>query len=97
MRRHAESILALDVSPDSRRVLTGTADGSARLWDLESGTSASPPFLHAGYVMAASFSPDGRRVLTGDNGGSAFLWDTSECRQSLVELEDLARLWRGGR
>lgn len=96
-RRHAESILALDVSPDSRRVLTGTADGSARLWDLESGTSASPPFLHAGYVMTASFSPDGRRVLTGDNGGSAFLWDTSECGQSLVELEELARVWRGGR
>lgn len=96
-RRHAESILALDVSPDSRRVLTGTADGSARLWDLENGNPASPPFLHAGYVMTASFSPDGRRVLTGDNGGSAFLWDTGECGQSLAELEELARLWRGGR
>jgi len=49
-------------------VLTGSDDGDARAWDLESGQTL---FLFHGHgnVPAADFSADGQRVLTTDRRG----------------------------
>jgi hypothetical protein len=57
-------------SPDGRRVLT-VGDGSARVWDAETGKPVGGPMPSGG---RASFSPDGRQVLT-YGGDSARLWD----------------------
>lgn len=94
--RHAESVLALDVSPDGHRVLTATADGRVFLWQLKSGMSGGPPLPHRGYVVGAAFNDQGMRILTADNAGAIRLWDTSRCELPLAELEALADRWRGG-
>src|SRR5262249_50121674 len=60
-------------SPDSRRVLAGCQDGSARLWDLATAERTVPPLAHtqSKNVRNPQFSPDGRRVLTGGDSGTA--------------------------
>lgn len=83
---HRSAVWAATFSRDGRRVLTGSADGTARLWDAATG--ALLHVFRAGdkNVVAAQLSPDGRRVLTisgalysltgGTSGGStsATLW-----------------------
>jgi WD40 repeat protein len=46
-------------------VLTGAADGTARLWDAATGEAQGPPLSNPGTVVAAAFAPDGRAVATG--------------------------------
>ena len=50
-------------SPDGSLVLTGSDDGTVRVWRLD-GTPVRTLF-RGGPVTAAGFSPDGRLVLTG--------------------------------
>jgi WD40 repeat protein len=62
-------------SPDSRRVLIGSADRTARIINLDTGRQVSETMRHPGGVWFTQFSPDGRLVLTGDDSGVARLWD----------------------
>jgi WD40 repeat protein len=81
---HDKYVSAASLSPDGRTVLTASADGTARLWDAQSGKELQR-LPHGSVVLAASFSPDGRTVLTASADKTARLWDA----QSGKELQRL--------
>ena len=56
-------------SPDGCTALTGSYDGTARLWDVATGQQKGPPLKHDYPVWTVAFSPDGRTVLTGSTTG----------------------------
>jgi WD40 repeat protein len=62
-------------SPDGQRLITGTEDQAARLWEAGSGRELAALAGHSGDVMSVAFSPDGHRVVTGSADLSAKLWD----------------------
>jgi WD40 repeat protein/tRNA A-37 threonylcarbamoyl transferase component Bud32 len=77
---HTDWVWAVAFSPDGRTALTGSSDGTARLWDAATGAPRGAPLKHPHPVWAVAFSPDGRRVLTGSGdrsrpAGEARLWD----------------------
>jgi len=75
--RHAEhDISSSALSPDGRRVLTGTY-ASASLWDADSGAELQRFEGHHNYVWAVALSPDGTRVLTGSRDTTARLWSAA--------------------
>jgi len=85
---HAGVITSVDWSPDSRRIVSGGSDGTARVWELElhrtRGTvevEGRQVYLLSAQTQSAvfvAFSPDGQRVITGDIGiGAVKIWDLS--------------------
>ncbi len=60
--------------PDGRAVLTGSLDGTARVWDSTTGQPIGPIVTHGDEVRSIAFSPDGRLVLTGGSDGKARAW-----------------------
>ena len=47
-------------SPDGKRIVTGSWDNSAKIWDVETGRAELKLIGHGGYVNSAEFSPDGK-------------------------------------
>ena len=72
---HGESILDAALSPDGTLVLTGGADGSAKLWNAGTGELLRTFVCHERGITCTFFSPDGRRVLTGGHDRVAKLWE----------------------
>jgi WD40 repeat protein len=68
-----------ELSPDGRRVVTVHRDGTARVWDAESGAPQTPPMAHGNSLKRALFSPDGRWVLT-IGGLEARVWNVATGR-----------------
>ena len=76
-RGHDDRIFSASFSPDGTRVLTASADKTARLWDAATGKEAFALRGHEAGVLSAAFSPDGRRVVTASADGTARLWDVN--------------------
>ena len=74
---HTAGVTAVAFSPDGTRILTGSGDGTARLWDAATGTTVATLAGHTAPVTTVAFSPDGTHVLTGSGDGTARLWDTA--------------------
>lgn len=80
------AIASANYSPDGTRLVTGSWDNSARIWDANKGRVIAK--LEGGHTAAINtcvFSPDaaGRFVLTSSDDGTAKLWEvTTELRSA---------------
>jgi WD40 repeat protein len=74
------------LSSDGKRVLTGSHDKTAILWDAQSGQKLQSFAGHTSAVTSVTLSSDGKRVLTGSHDKTAILWDaqTGQKLQSFV-------------
>ena len=72
---HGGMVRAVAVSPDGARVLSGSFDYSAKLWDFVEQKEIGELNEHNGPVNAVAFLPDGRRALTASDDRTAILWD----------------------
>lgn len=61
---HTGRLNHLDFSPDGKKILSASNDGTVRLWDLMTGESSIPLMRHDGSVKEAVFSPDGLWIAT---------------------------------
>jgi WD40 repeat protein len=69
----------LDISLVSKRILTRTRDGVARLWNGATGQPIGPPLdvVATGDSRLVAFSPDGRTVLILSPDNKARFWDAA--------------------
>ncbi len=81
MRGHDGRVFSVAFSPDGRRGLSRSYDGTLKLWALETGKCLRTMRGHARAVVAVSFSPDGRRCASGSWDGTFRLWNLESGRE----------------
>jgi hypothetical protein len=86
LRGHTRSVFSGVFSPDGQRIATASDDGTARIWDVQTGKTTAVLAGHAGTVWSAGFSPHGQRVVTASDDGTARIWRIFPTAQALVEL-----------
>jgi hypothetical protein len=72
---HGAAVESVAFSRDGRHGLSGGADRTLRLWDLENGMELRRFEGRHRWVLSVTFSPDGRRVLCGSWDRTVRLWD----------------------
>lgn len=81
---HAGLIWAIDISADGRYAVTGSADRSAKLWNLRSRTEVRAFIGHDSDVTSVAFSPDASKLLTGSKDGTVRVWNVATGEQTAV-------------
>ncbi len=59
---------------DGETVFTVSENGTAQVWQIETGQPVGEPMRHQGAVWAVACSPDGKTVLIGSEDGTAQVW-----------------------
>jgi WD40 repeat protein len=82
---HEGAVTALDVVPSARQIVSGSSDGSLRLWDVEAG-KVIREMRHGGPVTAVAVRLDGRRFASAGTDKTAKLWEAGDGKQ-IAELK----------
>ncbi|NQU43923.1 hypothetical protein HQ520_11610, partial [bacterium] len=85
LRGHTNDVLDADLSADGQQMVTGHArgyttgedgyQGTANLWDLQTGALLGSYASHDSSVSAVALSPDDSQLMTGGWDRKALLWD----------------------
>jgi WD40 repeat protein/tRNA A-37 threonylcarbamoyl transferase component Bud32 len=72
---HTGWVRNVAVSADGRYLLSASGDGTARVWEVETGRELRRLTGHTEPVLAVAFSPDATRALSGGTDRTMRLWD----------------------
>lgn len=100
-RGHQDDVAAFAVSPDGKRIVTTSSDGTLRLWEPRTGeclavsepleTRDQPTWTMLHEVV---FHPDGRKVMTADMEGVK-VWRARDLKRLSTEKSDIFYLCNG--
>ncbi len=76
-RGHGTRIHSATFSSDGTRIVTASADKTARVWHAATGQELILLRGHETDVKSAAFSPDGMRVVTASYDKTARVWDAA--------------------
>jgi WD40 repeat protein len=72
---HRDNVTRLGIAASRRRVVSGSWDGTTRIWDLDSGVCLH--ILKTGRAGAVALSPDERYLVANSADGVPSVWDIS--------------------
>jgi WD40 repeat protein len=75
---HTAAVTAVIFSPTGSRVVTASADSTAKIWDTKTGNEILTLRGHSRELTTVSFAPDGKSILTGSRDGTCILWLATE-------------------
>lgn len=86
LRGHSHYVQDVTISSDGQFALSGSWDGTLRLWDINSGATTRRFVSHEKDVLAVAFSADNRQIVSGSRDRTIKLWNTlGECKYTIQE------------
>ena len=83
---HSHYVQDIAISSDGQFCLSGSWDGTLRLWDLNNGTTTRRFVSHEKDVLSVAFSADNRQIVSGSRDKTVKLWNTlGECKYTIQE------------
>jgi len=81
---HSHFVQDVVISSDGQFALSGSWDGTLRLWDLNFGTTTRKFIGHSKDVLSVAFSADNRQIVSGSRDKTIKLWNTlGECKYTI--------------
>ncbi|EKX31536.1 small subunit ribosomal protein RACK1, cytoplasmic [Guillardia theta CCMP2712] len=81
---HSHFVQDVVVSSDGQFALSGSWDGTLRLWDLNTGATTRRFVGHSKDVLSVAFSIDNRQILSGSRDKTIKLWNTlGDCKYTI--------------
>jgi WD40 repeat protein len=78
---HANSIHSVVMLPDSKKLISASADQTLKLWDAATGAVLHTFTGHTGALLAAKLMRNGRSAVSVSSDGTACIWDLESYNQ----------------
>jgi len=86
LRGHNHFVSDVVISSDGQFALSGSWDGTMRLWEIASGRTTRRFVGHSKDVLSVAFSVDNRQIVSASRDKTVKLWNTlGECKFTIIE------------
>ena len=82
---HDGIIWRLAYLPDGQRVVTGSKDGTVKVWNLDSGEQYVTSMEHESEIKSFAVTRDGTKIISADEDGNIKVWN--------VKSHELVKEW----
>merc|ERR1740127_405109 len=83
---HSHYVSDVVISSDGQFALSGSWDGTLRLWELATGKTTRRFVGHTKDVLSVAFSTDNRQIVSGSRDKTVKLWNTlGECKYTISD------------
>jgi|GEM_PF-1283760 len=76
--RHAAAMVWAEFNNEGTKIVTSSLDGTAKLWNVNTGACLLTLVGHTNQVNSATFSPSGKEIITASSDGTVKLWDATD-------------------
>jgi len=83
LRGHSDWVTGLALLPDGQHAVSGSLDGSLRVWDLANGQTTKALNAHPAGIGAMAATPDGNQVVATGWDGWLHIWDLASSQEML--------------
>jgi len=86
LRGHNNFVSDVVISSDGQFALSGSWDGTLRLWEIATGKCTRRFVGHTKDVLSVAFSSDNRQIVSGSRDRTVKLWNTlGECKFTIID------------
>ena len=71
---HSEAVYSVDITPDNKKVVSGSRDKTAKIWSMDDGKLLYTFQGHTNYVYSVAVHPSGEFLATGSEDKTWKLW-----------------------
>src|SRR5437763_1663757 len=75
LKGHTSAVYGVAVTPDGKRAVSGSWDGTLRVWDLATGKTAATLGGHTDAVYGVAVTSDGKRAVSASGDHTLRVWD----------------------
>lgn len=85
---HQGSVNTVAVSSDGKQVVSGSEDGTLKVWNLATGKELVTLTGHKGAVTVIAVIPNGKQVISGSEDGTLKVWDLVKGQELFTLAKD---------
>lgn len=84
LKGHSGPVRCVAVSPDGKRIVSGSEDNTVKVWDATTGQETLTLKVkgRTDSVFSVVLSPDGKRLVSGGKDTTVRVWDASRSEPS---------------
>ena len=88
---HEHGVWSVAVTPDGKKIVSGSVNGPLKVWDLESGECRATLEGHTSSVPGVAVTPDGKKVVSSSWDKTLKVWslETAQCIATLDGASEL--------
>ena len=93
LQGHSDAILSLNLNPNGKKIVSGSADKTLKVWDATTGKEILTINGHEGSVKSVSYSPDGKKIVSGSADKTIKVWDAETGKEALTLKGHSDEVW----
>jgi WD40 repeat protein len=74
---HKRDVFSVAFSPDGKTIVSGSSDGTVRVWNAATGAEQHKMTGHKDTVFSVAFSPNGKTIVSGSQDHTVRVWDVA--------------------